>query len=54
MDSWELTMIHVKLISEISEARLMLVEFSPSTPQLFIIFLTLRKHRCFYLIKKAC
>lgn len=54
MDSWELTMIHVKLISEISEARLMPEEFSPSTPQLFIIFLTLRKHRCFYLIKKAC
>lgn len=54
MDSWELTMIHVKLISEISEARLMLEEFSPSTPRLFIIFLTLHKHRCFYLIKKAC
>lgn len=32
MDSWELTMIHAKLISEISEARLMLEEFGASTP----------------------
>lgn len=52
MDSWELTMIHAKLISEISEARLMLEKFSASTPQLFIIFLPLHKHRRSYLYQK--
>lgn len=45
MDSWELTMIHAKLISEISEARLTPEKFSASTPQLFITFLALHKHR---------
>lgn len=31
MDSWELTMIHAKLISEIPEARWMLQESAAST-----------------------
>lgn len=38
MDSWELTMIHAKLISEISEARLMMEEFCASTRQLSSYF----------------